>query len=57
MVTQKTLRKCEGKMVFSEIKFTCVTALDLKECLQQIKLTRFSHISELLSNIRTMITP
>ena len=43
MVTQPTLRTCEGKQVnFGGEKIRYVTALDLNKCLEQIKSTEIN---------------
>ena len=55
MVSQNTLRTC-GRLFRN--KFRLLTAVDLNECLKQIKLQISHHayapISELLSNMSTM---
>ena len=59
MVARNMLRTLKAKCVFLEKKIRFVTALDLIECLREIKKMRLlltcTPISELPSNINTLI--
>ena len=55
MVTQATLRTCEGKQVMFQKKNRFVNVLDQYKCLNQIRsLNMYAPISKLPSNIKTL---